>query len=403
MKTEKKPVVIIAGGGTGGHIYPGVAIARAILRDHPEYEVHFVGAYGGLEEKIIPREKLPLHLVAVGKLHKSVGLKVRLKTLLQLPLSLWQSAKILHSLRPVSVLGVGGFASGPVLFMAVLMGYRCLLWEPNAHPGLTNRLMSRWVRECLVVFEEAARYLHSKHVIKSGVPIRSSIAKTLCQEPPTAKIEAAEKGSDARRDDDGGVSAILQGGVTKSDGSFSAAPPSPLRVLVFGGSQGARAINSVVAESVSQGGSWLDGIELVHQTGAPDFQRVSEAYKSAPPQISCFEYLHDMDARYAWADLIVCRSGASTVAEICAASRAAVFVPLPTAADNHQLRNAEVLVRGKAARLILQKDFTAQAFKNLILEFRDQREKIVELEKNVSQFYFADADRQIADRLLGDA
>ena len=152
MASEKKKVVI-AGGGTGGHIYPGVAIARALEAMHPELEVHFVGAEGGLEEKISPREKFPLHTIPVGKLHHTVGLKTRLITLIKLPLAFVAAVKILFKLKPVAVLGVGGFASGPMLFVSALFGYRSVIWEPNAYPGLANRLLARLVDECLLVFE----------------------------------------------------------------------------------------------------------------------------------------------------------------------------------------------------------------------------------------------------------
>jgi UDP-N-acetylglucosamine--N-acetylmuramyl-(pentapeptide) pyrophosphoryl-undecaprenol N-acetylglucosamine transferase len=361
-QVQNSKTVLIAGGGTGGHIYPGVAIAKALQQMHPEIKVHFVGARGGLEEKIIPREGFPLHLVEVGKLHKSVGLITRLKTLLQLPISLLQSAKILRVYRPTAVLGVGGFASGPLLFVASLMGYRTLIWEPNAYPGMTNRWLSRMVSECLVVFEDAGRFLHSKHVTRAGVPIRSSIL-------PQART-----------------------------------PHPNLRVLVFGGSQGARAINNIISESVQTGGAWLDGVDLVHQTGPYDFARISQLYQALPAaqrdHVQCFEYLHDMDQRYHWADIVVCRAGASTVAEITAAQKAAVFIPLPTAADNHQQKNAEVLLRKKAAEMVLQKDFTPQRFQAIITDFHTHPERIAQLEEEIGQFQFTKAAERVVERLL---
>lgn len=374
-----KKTIIIAGGGTGGHIYPGVAIARAIQRLDPSVEVHFAGARGGLEEKIVPRENFPLHLIDIGKLHSSVGLKTRLMTLLRMPMSFVQAVQIVRRLKPAAVLGVGGFASGPVLFVASLMGYRTLIWEPNAHPGMANRMLSRVVRECLLVFEDAAKYLNAKNVSRSGLPVRASIAEK--RRPGGTLIASSPTGG------------------------------GRLKVLVFGGSQGARAINTVIAESVRRGGDLLDQIELVHQTGGPDFAKVREIYSTLPAQtpagapvlVECLEYLHDMDARYAWADLVVCRAGASTVAEICAARKAAVFIPLPTAADNHQQRNAEVLARKNGAVMILQKDFTPESFANMIADFYSHREKIVTLEKNVAQFDFEHADEHIARHLLKDA
>lgn len=360
--TSQKRIVIIAGGGTGGHIYPGVAIARALERLHPDVEVHFVGSKGGLEEKIIPREKFPLHTMAVGKLHSSVGRWTQIKTILGLPLAVGTAIGLLFRFKPVAVLGVGGFASGPMLFASAIFGFRSLIWEPNAYPGLTNRLLARCMDECLLVFEEAGRYLHARKTTAAGLPVRA------------AMVPAPRVGGDR-----------------------------PLRILVFGGSQGARFINNLVSETVKAGG-WLEGVELVHQTGPLDFARIKESYAGAPPTIQVFEYLHDMDQRYAWADLVVCRAGASTVAEICACQKAAIFIPLPTAADDHQRKNAEVLVRAGAAMMCLQNDpkneLTAARFREILARFRDDRSQIARMEENVRLFQFPNAAEKIVDRLL---
>jgi len=358
MKSTSQRNVIIAGGGTGGHIYPGVAIARTLEKKYPEFQVHFVGAKGGLEEKIVPRENFELHTISIGKLHRSVGIVAQLKTLLQLPLSFLAAYRILKMLSPTVVLGVGGFASGPLLFVAALFGYRSLIWEPNAYPGLANRWLARLVDECLVVFDDARRFLHGKKVSLVGLPVRSSMR-------PSQRTKGG-----------------------------------PLRVLIFGGSQGARAINEVVCASVERGGSWLSGVELVHQTGSLDFERIRARVPASATQVKVLEYLHDMNDRYAWADLVVCRSGASTVAEICACEKAAVFIPLPTAADNHQQKNAEVLARAGAAEMILQKDLSVESFTKMIERFRDQRNLVYELESRVKSFSFANADETIVEHLM---
>lgn len=351
--------VIIAGGGTGGHIYPGVAIARAVEKMYPDVKAHFVGATGGLEEKIVPREGFPLHVVPVGKLHHSVGLLTRLKTLLTLPMAFVAAWRILRELKPVAVLGVGGFASGPILFVASLFGYRTLIWEPNAYPGLANRLLARRVDESLLVFEEAGKHLSSRRKSMSGLPVRSTMVPA-----PRAT--------------------------------------GPLRILVFGGSQGARFINNLVVESLKLGG-WMDGIELVHQTGPADFARIKEAYAGAPATYSVHEYLHDMDKRYAWADLVVCRSGASTVAEICACRKAAIFIPLPTAADDHQRKNAEVLAKADAAMCLQQSELTPEKFSETLKRFRDDRSLITRYEQNVVKFQYPNAAEKIAERLVAGA
>ncbi len=363
-ETAKKGVIVIAGGGTGGHIYPGVAIARAVERLHPDLEVHFVGAQGGLEEKIIPREKFPLHTVPVGKLHHSVGLFTRIKTVLKLPLAFFAAISILRKLKPVAVLGVGGFASGPMLFVSSLFGYRSLIWEPNAYPGLANRLLARRVDECLLVFEEAGRHMQARKTTPSGLPVRATMIPA-----PQEKLADAPA-------------------------------TQPLRVLVFGGSQGARFINNLVADTVKAGG--FAGVEFVHQTGPYDFERIKQVYSEAQDasNVKVFEYLHDMDQRYQWADLVVCRAGASTVAEICACQKAAIFIPLPTAADDHQRKNAEVLARADAALLFQQKELTPEKFRQAILRFRDDRTAIRRMEEKVRTFQFPNAAEKIVERLL---
>src|SRR5690606_9777453 len=172
---ERKPTLVIAGGGTGGHIYPAVAIAKAFLKTHPDWSVQFVGARGGLEEKIVPREGFPLHLISVGKLHKSVGRLAQIKTLLAMPFSLLQCILLVLHLRPKRVLGVGGYASGPFLLIAALLGRRTFIWEPNAYPGLANRILSRFASGSLVVFAEAVRHLKSKTNHTVGLPVRASM------------------------------------------------------------------------------------------------------------------------------------------------------------------------------------------------------------------------------------
>lgn len=358
-------IVVIAGGGTGGHIYPGVAIARAVEKHNPQLKVHFVGAEGGLEEKIVPREGFPLHTVPVGKLHKSAGLKVRIKTLLTLPLAFVAAIRLLFRLKPVAVLGVGGFASGPMLFAASLFRYRSLIWEPNAYPGLANRLLARRVDECLLVFEEAGQHLQAKKKTRAGLPVRATMV-------PMSRVETGSR---------------------------------PLRILVFGGSQGARFINFLIAETMRDGGGWLKDIELVHQTGPHDYKKIKDIYDGAPDRVKVFEYLHDMDQRYQWADLVICRAGASTVAEICACEKAAIFIPLPSAADDHQRKNAEVLANAKAAMLLPQKDangvtLTADKMRDVIKSIRDDRSTLRTFEQNIKRFQFPQAAEMIAERLL---
>lgn len=363
--------VVIAGGGTGGHIYPGLAVAKDLASRG--YDVHWVGAAGGLEEKIVTHAGLPLHLIRIGKLHSSVGLVDQIKTVLGLPLAFLQALGLALRLKPHAVLGVGGFASGPFLFVSALLRYRTVIWEPNAHAGLANRWLSKIVDECLLVFEAASRDLKGKRVHRVGLPVRDSIH-------PRSREELTDR---------------------------------KFRVLVFGGSQGARAINRVVADWVEKTGLADGTVHLVHQTGKYDYQEISARYVAwkaarraeglteAQLPLECQEYIHDMDQRYAWADLLVCRAGASTVAEVAASGKAALFVPLPTAADNHQLKNAEVLAKAHAAILIEQKDFDVAALDQTIRRLRQNLAELGELEKNVLKFSAPGAASAIASYVLG--
>jgi UDP-N-acetylglucosamine--N-acetylmuramyl-(pentapeptide) pyrophosphoryl-undecaprenol N-acetylglucosamine transferase len=360
--------VVIAGGGTGGHIYPGLTVAK-VLSEHG-YVVHWVGASGGLEEKLVTHADLPLHLIRIGKLHSSAGLAARIKTVFGLPFAFLQAVFLVIRLRPRAVLGVGGYASGPFLFVSWLFSpvlkIRTVIWEPNAHAGMANRWLAKVVDECLLVFEAAARDLKARRVYRVGLPVRD-----------TMKAVGREELSGRK-----------------------------FRVLVFGGSQGARAINRVVADWAEQTGLKNSDVELVHQTGKYDYAEVSSRYaklqaNSLSPAITCYEYLHDMDQRFAWADLLVCRSGASTVAEVAACGKAALFVPLPSAADNHQLKNAEVLRNAKSALVIEQKDFTVASLESTMLMLRSSPERLAELEKNVLKFSAPGAAKMIAAHVMG--
>ncbi len=359
----KSKLILIAAGGTGGHIYPALAIAQAIQRLEPSVRVEFVGTPHGLENQLVSREGFKLHHVEIGRLNRNVRFGERLKTFLRLPLALVQSALLVMRLRPHAVLGVGGFVTGPVLLAAALLGRKCLLWEPNAHAGLANRWLAPFMRECLVVFDEAAKGLRAKKITQVGMPIRSKIEEI---SRTTQTREASEK----------------------------------LHVLVFGGSQGARAINDVVVEAMCSGQVNFAEVEVVHQTGPNDFARIIQRYRDASVPVSAHEYLHDMEKRYAWADLIIARAGTGTVSEISAVGKAAILVPLPSAADNHQQKNAEALVSKGAAIMVLQRDFSTKELSRLIASFSKDRSQLTRLGDAAKKFYQPSADVTIARKLL---
>ncbi|MCC7404389.1 MAG: undecaprenyldiphospho-muramoylpentapeptide beta-N-acetylglucosaminyltransferase [Bdellovibrionales bacterium] len=356
-------VVFIAGGGTGGHIYPALAIARGLLQKDPSLQIHFVGSPQGLETRIIPEQGFPLHLVPIGKLNRNVGVVEQVKTLLGLPLSFVVSLLLLIKYRPRLLIGVGGYASAPVLFVGALLGFKTIIWEPNAFPGMANRWLARVVDLALVVFAEAKDTLKQKRIQLVGLPVRQEI-ESLSVTPR--------------------------------------ATPMPLRILVFGGSQGARGLNLAVCEAICRGGEWLSGVEVIHQTGRHDYADIKAKYDQAQARVDVREYLPTIQEQYQWADLVVCRAGVSTIAELAAAGKAAVLVPFPFAADNHQQKNAEALVKGEAALMILQKDFTADRFVRLVEETKQDSAYLRNLSQNIRQFHRPRAAAETAQLILAE-
>lgn len=354
-------LVLIAAGGTGGHIYPGLAIAQAFERENPGLKVEFIGSAHGLENTLVPKAGYKLHHLAIGRLNRNVRTGERLKTVFLLPWVLIKAFWLMWKLKPRLVLGVGGAVTGPSVLAAALGRRPAFLWEPNAQPGLANRWLAPFVKECLVVFPEAARRLSSKRTFEVGLPIRQN-------------IEA-------------------QGGQNQ------AVPVDrPLRVLVFGGSQGSRMINDVVSSLIV--GNKVQNLELVHQTGPSDHVRVQQIYQNAISKVECLPFIHDMDQRYQWADLVVSRSGMGTVSELAAAGKAAVLIPLASAADNHQQHNAEALVAKGAAIMVLQKDLTVERMTELLTQLEKNRTRLNELSVAIRQFHRPRADQAIVRHLL---
>lgn len=349
--------VLIAGGGTGGHLYPALAIAKELKSRN--VDVEFVGTAAGLETKIVPRDGFELHLISIGKLNQ-VSLKTKLKTLLKIPLAFIQAVLLILKFKPDVILGVGGYASGPALFVGSLLRRKTLIWEPNAFPGLANRLLSSWVDLSCVVFESATKHLKSKRTLRVPMPVRKEIEEMALRVPRTVNF----------------------------------------RVLIFGGSQGSRAINQCVIDMIKQGGPWLKTTEFVHQTGSHEFKAVEKQYIDAKipmSQVQCLEFLHDMPERYRWADLVIARSGTGTLSEIAACGKASILIPLPTAADDHQRINAEALVGMGGAKMILQKDLTPDRLKTEILALQDDPEALHHLEENAKKFHQAGAAVKMAN------
>ena len=357
--------VLIAGGGTGGHVIPALAIARE-LRDAHGAEVRFVGTARGLETRLVPEAGFPLELIRVGQL-KNVSVATRLRTVVDLPLGVLRCVKLVRSFRPDVVVGVGGYASGPAMMAAILLRVPTLAFEPNAVPGLANRLVGKWVNAAAVNFEETRRYFRGARV--TGIPVRREFFAI-------GELPQSEE------------------------------PSRTVRLLVFGGSQGARIFNEVMPRIVKSLMEEVPGLRVLHQAGAKFAEPVEAAYGASGADATRWEvaaFLDDMPRRFADADLILCRSGASTVAELAAAGKAAVLVPLPTAADNHQLRNAEVFAAAGAADLRVQssdsamESFLTSDLSGLLLDPARRRE----MSRRVKRLAHPDAVKVIGEMVVG--
>jgi len=313
--------LLIAGGGTGGHLFPGVAVAEALRAREPDAEVLFVGTERGIEARVLDGLGWQLATIDASGL-KTVGLLGALKGLFRVPRALWQSRRIIKRFRPDAVIGVGGYASGPAVLAAWLMRRRTAILEQNSIPGLTNKILGKLARAVFIAFDETRRFFRAKKLIMTGTPIRAQIRD---------RLTAGGEDRPARNGD-------------------------RFRLFVFGGSQGAMAVNELVPDAVAQLAAAGRSLDVVHQTGQRDLDRTRERYAAAGVEADCRAFIDDMASEYHRADLVVARSGAATVAELAAAGVPAILIPYPTAADNHQEINAREMADRGAALMLRQAD-----------------------------------------------
>jgi UDP-N-acetylglucosamine--N-acetylmuramyl-(pentapeptide) pyrophosphoryl-undecaprenol N-acetylglucosamine transferase len=312
--------VLIAGGGTGGHVFPGISLAEEVVGRHPANDAVFVGTSRGLEATVVPAAGYPIELIEVKGL-KGKGLARVLGNLLLVPGALLRSVAILRRWRPDVVVGVGGYASGPVVLAAWLLRIPTAVQEQNAAAGFTNRVLGRFVRAVFTAFPEAARYFPKRKVLQLGNPIRRRMLDNFMR--PTTPHERPH-------------------------------------VLVFGGSQGAHALNMRLVEALPHLADLKDRLTITHQTGAKDREAVEKGTAATGFTPDVLEFITDMSAAYARADLVVCRSGATTLAELTVCQKPSILIPFPFAADNHQVINARSLVEAGAAVMIEERDLTGE-------------------------------------------
>jgi UDP-N-acetylglucosamine--N-acetylmuramyl-(pentapeptide) pyrophosphoryl-undecaprenol N-acetylglucosamine transferase len=351
--------VILAGGGTGGHVIPALAIANELKKSYGA-ECLFIGTARGIENRLVPAAGFPLQLVRVGAL-KNVSLTTRLKTAFDLPRAVWDAGRMLNEFAPDVVIGVGGYASGPAMLAAIVKHIPTLAFEPNVVPGFANRVVARFVSGAAVHFEETAEYF--RHAEVTGVPVRPAFFEIDGKSPPYEnRVGWGTLGNDERSKSPlSSAKGAEEGWGNLGDKKSSPDGERPSTVLVFGGSQGAHAINEATIRCLSVLAREAPGIHIIHQTGERDYNDALTAYENAvaaAPSAAAgftfevFKFIEDMPAAFARADLVVCRSGASTVAEIAAAGKPAIFVPFPRAADDHQRVNAEALAQHEAAVVV---------------------------------------------------
>lgn len=351
--TSKPASFVMTGGGTGGHVMPALAVARELrARGH---SVRFIGTRRGLEAKLAPAEGFPIEWIEIGGLMR-VGLRKTLVTLAELPFGVWAASRMLDRDRPAAVFSTGGFVAGPVLLAALWKRVPVVVMEPNAVPGFTHRKLARFVSRALLSFPETAKWFPAGVAEITGMPVRDE---------------------------------------------FFALPPRPrggrLTLLITGGSQGSRTLNRAVQESWPL---WdKDKIRLIHQTGSSAFGDLAPAFRNSGLEGEISAFLDDMPAAFAAADVVLSRAGMSTVSELAAAGKPSILVPLPTAADQHQLRNAQAVERIGAARMVLDAELDGARLVEEVMRLSREAGRLENMSRAARSFAKPDAARRAADVL----
>ena len=355
--STNKPVLIMAG-GTGGHIFPGLAVAEALSRR--DVPVVWLGSQAGMENRLVPERGIPMETLAISGL-RGKGLTTKLLLPLRLGKAVWEALRIVMRHQPRAVLSFGGYAAGPGGLAAWLRSRPLLVHEQNRAPGLTNRVLAKLATRVLCGFPDA--FPNGEWV---GNPVRAEIAAV---DAPEARL---------------------------------AGRAGPLRLLVIGGSQGARALNEALPDVIARLQKTC-AIEVRHQCGRDNVDLTMAGYMRHSLSVSPEPFIEDMVAAYRWADLVVCRAGALTLAELAAVGLPAILVPLPTAADDHQTRNAEFLVERGAALLVAQGDAFRERLGDAVASLADHREKLLAMAQAARAMAKTDAAERVADAVLKEA
>lgn len=353
--------VVIAGGGTGGHLFPGIAIAEEILARGNTHRIIFIGTKKGIEHRILRQLGYELQEIDIEGV-KGRGLKALIKVTYQIPHSMWQSRQILKRFCPDAVIGVGGYASGPAVVTARIMGIPTAIAEQNAVPGITNRILSKFANLIFVTYAETKDWFPQSKVIVSGNPIRKVFAAWRAQ---------AQEEKQYRQ------------------------------LLIFGGSQGAEAINKNVIAMMPQLQKMKDKLRVLHQTGDREVETVRRAYEQFELDAQVTPFIVNMADAYAAADLIICRAGATSLAEITAAGKAAILIPYPWAANDHQTKNAEALASAGAAVIINEHELNGQKLFGVIDDLLANKQKLRQMEEASAKLGNIKAAAKIVDACMG--
>jgi len=345
--------VILAGGGTGGHLFPGLAVAREFQRRDQKVEILFVGTEQGIEFRVLPREGFKLETLTIKGI-KGRGLTGLLDALYGVPASLLRSLKIIRGFRPDCIIGLGGYASGPFLLAGKLRNIHCVIMEQNLRPGFTNKLLARWVDRVFTAYAQSASYFSGARLVETGNPVRWRVL------PQVARTE-----------------------------KFS--------LLIFGGSAGARRINYAVIDALKQLTDLPAKLFVTHQTGEADYPAIKEAYAALPFDSEVTPFIEKMDEAYARADLVLCRAGATTVAELTVFGKAAILVPYPYAIYDHQRGNAQALQERGAAEMILDQDLSGVLLAARIRGYLNDRSRLERMASAARAMGRPQAAAQIVD------
>ena len=347
----------MAGGGTGGHVIPAIAVAREVCR--MGYQVLFVGAERGVENRLVPAAGFRLEKIRVGGI-KNLGIATRILSLWRLVSETAGQIARFREWKPAAVFSMGGYVAGPPVLAALLRGVPVVVMEPNAVPGATNRWVARWVKRALISFEETARFFPAGRTEVTGLPVRQEFFNLPARGNATAEFT----------------------------------------VLITGGSQGSRTLNEAARQSWPLFSKADLPVRLIHQTGSPMHAALAGEFRETGLSGELAEFIKDMPAAFAQADFVVCRSGAGAVSELAAAGKPSMLVPFPFAADQHQLKNAEAFERAGAARMSLDRDWNGQRFFDVVRELYNNRAQLNAMGEAARKLGSPDAARRAAEILV---